>query len=92
MIKLAPIAVHEPWCWSAAATARCFHLFALTAGVASLLISTHAVWNRLFPTWDGAGRQLTLPWATVLSFIQGICAGIVLMSWKIATSIQTSVL
>ncbi|EQC36327.1 hypothetical protein SDRG_06432 [Saprolegnia diclina VS20] len=56
-----------------------------------LYVSTHVVLNRRYPSWDGAGRAATLPWATFLSFVQSVSLLLVVIAWAVAQSAMDKV-
>ncbi|ETV67276.1 hypothetical protein, variant [Aphanomyces astaci] len=78
------IHTHDPWCGSATDSARAFHILGFFAGTVSYIISTHVVFERPYPSWDGGGAKATLPWATFLSFWHGVCSLLVVLSWGLA--------
>ncbi|KDO26083.1 hypothetical protein SPRG_08444 [Saprolegnia parasitica CBS 223.65] len=88
---IASVAAHDPWCHSAAQCARTFHAFALLAAMGGLYVSTHVVLKRRYPSWDGAGRSASLPWATFLSFVQSASLLIVVVAWSVAQSAMDTV-
>ncbi|RQM26499.1 hypothetical protein B5M09_002939 [Aphanomyces astaci] len=63
---------------------RAFHILGFFAGTVSYIISTHVVFERPYPSWDGGGAKATLPWATFLSFWHGVCSLLVVLSWGLA--------
>ncbi|ETW01608.1 hypothetical protein, variant 1 [Aphanomyces invadans] len=82
--SIPPIHDHDPWCGAATDSARAFHIMGFLAATASYVISTHVVFERSFPSWDGGGTKASLPWATFLSFWHGVCSMAVLVSWGLA--------
>ncbi|OQR82558.1 hypothetical protein ACHHYP_15861 [Achlya hypogyna] len=84
---IATVAAHDPWCHMAASVARVFYAVAFLAAIGSFWVSLHVVLRRPYPSWDGVGRQATLPWATFLCFVQASASFIVIIAWYITASI-----
>jgi hypothetical protein len=83
-----PLVKDDPWCQGRATAARGCTVLALMASILGFIVSTMVALDWKLPTWDGAGKEATLPIPTLCALAQTMLMLTTTVVWQQMISIN----